>query len=278
MPTIPHTTLPSGAKIPNFGLGTWRMGEDARRRKDEIAALRHGLERGVTLIDTAEMYGDAESLVGEAIAGRRKDLFIVSKVLPENASRLGTIAACERSLKKLKTDCIDLYLLHWRGDEPLEETIEAFSSLVETGKICDWGVSNFDISDIGELWKTPEGNGVAANQVLYNLTRRGIEFDLMPWCRQHKVPVMAYSPIEQGRLLGHTALRDVAKRHNATPAQVALSWIMRHDNVIAIPKATTLTHIDENLGALDLILTQDDFATLDHAFPPPKRAAPLEML
>jgi diketogulonate reductase-like aldo/keto reductase len=224
------------------------------------------------------MYGDAESVVGEAIAGRRKEVFIVSKVLPENASRQGTIAACERSLKKLKTDRIELYLLHWRGEEPLEETIDAFTELVEAGKICDWGVSNFDISDIGELWKTPGGNGVAVNQVLYNLTRRGIEFDLMPWCRQHKVPVMAYSPIEQGRLLGHAALREVAARHGATPAQVALAWLRRHDDVIVIPKASTIAHVDENLASLDLLLAHDDFAALDRAFAPPKSAKPLDML
>jgi len=276
--SIPHTALPSGARIPTFGLGTWRMGEDARRRKDELAALRHGLDKGVRLIDTAEMYGDAESMVGEAIAGRRDDVFIVSKVLPENASRKGTVVACERSLKKLKTDRIDLYLLHWRGDVPLEETIEAFTALVEAGKIGDWGVSNFDISDMGEIWKTPEGNGVAVNQVLYNLSRRGIEFDLMPWCRKHTVPVMAYSPIEQGRLLGNDALREIAQRHDATPAQVALAWLMRHDDVIVIPKAGTPAHIDENLASLDLILIHDDFTTLDRAFPPPKKAQPLEML
>jgi len=278
MPSIPHTALPSGAKIPTFGLGTWRMGEDARRRKDEVAALRHGLDQGITLIDTAEMYGDAESVVSEAIHGRREDLFIVSKVLPENASRKGTVAACERSLKKLKTDRIDLYLLHWRGAVPLEETIEAFNALVEAGKISDWGVSNFDISDMGEIWKTPAGNGVASNQVLYNLSRRGIEFDLMPWCRKHKMPVMAYSPIEQGRLLGSPALREIARRHNATPAQIALAWLMRHDDVIAIPKAGTIAHVDENLASLDVILTKDDFAALDRAFPPPQRAQPLEML
>lgn len=254
------------------------MGEEARRRKDELTALRHGLDKGITLIDTAEMYGDAESIVGEAIAGRRDDLFIVSKVLPENASRKGTVAACERSLKKLKTDRIDLYLLHWRGDVPLEETIEAFMALIEAGKIGDWGVSNFDISDMGELWKTPEGNGVATNQVLYNLSRRGIEFDLMPWCRKHTVPVMAYSPIEQGRLLRNPALREVAQRHDATPAQVALAWLMRHDDVIVIPKAGTPAHIDENLASLDLILTHDDFTALDRVFPPPKKAQPLEML
>jgi diketogulonate reductase-like aldo/keto reductase len=277
---IPTTTLPSGTKIPTFGLGTWRMGEDARRRTAEVAALRHGLELGVTLIDTAEMYGDgeAETIVADAVGARRDEVFIVSKVLPENSSRQRTIAACERSLKRLKTDRIDLYLLHWRGSVPLEDTLAGFAALVEAGKIIEWGVSNFEISDMGELWKMPDGNSVATNQVLYNLARRGIEFDLMPWCRQRKVPVMAYSPIEQGRLLGHAALREVAARHLATPAQVALAWLMRHDDVIVIPKATALDHVDENLAALDLLLTHDDFTALDRAFPPPKKAMPLEML
>jgi diketogulonate reductase-like aldo/keto reductase len=277
---IPTTKLPSGADIPTFGLGTWRMGEDVRRRAAEVAALRHGLDLGITLIDTAEMYGDgeAERIVADAVGTRRNAVFIVSKVLPDNSSRRDTIAACERSLKRLKTDRIDLYLLHWRGTPPLEETIEAFNVLAEAGKILDWGVSNFDISDMGELWKTPDGNGVATNQVLYNLTRRGIEFDLMPWCRQRKVPIMAYSPIEQGRLLGHAALREVAARHNATPAQVALAWLMRHDDVIVIPKATTIGHVDENLASLDLLLTHDDFTALDRAFPPPRTAKSLDML
>jgi diketogulonate reductase-like aldo/keto reductase len=277
---IPTTKLPSGATIPTFGLGTWRMGEDARKRAAEVEALRRGLELGVTLIDTAEMYGDgeAETIVADAVGTRRDDVFIVSKVLPENASRKGAIAACERSLKRLKTDRIDLYLLHWRGAVPLEETLSAFAALVEAGKIVEWGVSNFDISDMGELWKMPDGDGIATNQVLYNLTRRGVEFDLMPWCRQRKVPVMAYSPIEQGRLLGHAALREVAARHRATPAQVALAWLMRHDDVIVIPKAATLEHVEENLAALDLLLTHDDFTALDRAFPPPKKAAPLDML
>ena len=280
MPTIPSTALLSGRSIPTFGIGTWRMGESGRLRADEVAALRHGIERGVTLIDTAEMYGDgeAERIVADAVGRRRDEIFIVSKVLPGNASRDGTIAACEASLKRLKTDRIDLYLLHWRGSVPLEETIEAFSELAQAGKILDWGVSNFDISDMGELWKTPDGDCAVTNQVLYNLTRRGIEFDLMPWCRQHRVPVMAYSPIEQGRLLGHAALREIAKRHDATPAQIALAWLMRHDDVIVIPKATGLTHVDENLGALDLLLTHEDFVALDRAFPPPRSPQPLDML
>lgn len=280
MPVIPATRLPSGAEIPSFGLGTWRMGEDPRRRAAEVKALRHGLDLGVRLIDTAEMYGDggAEQIVAEAVGARRDQVFIVSKVLPEHSSRRGTIAACERSLKRLKTDRIDLYLLHWRGSVPLEDTVEAFQELVEAEKILHWGVSNFDIADVGELWKTPEGKAVASNQVLYNLSRRGIEFDLMPWCRQHGIPTMAYSPIEQGRLLGHPVLREVAGRHGATPAQVALAWAMRHDDVIAIPKASTLAHVEEDLKALDLLLTHDDFVALDRAFPPPRKPEPLDML
>jgi diketogulonate reductase-like aldo/keto reductase len=279
-PRIPTTALKSGRSIPTFGLGTWRMGESASRRGDEVAALRHGLSRGITLIDTAEMYGDgeAERIVAEAVGKKRDETFIVSKVLPSNASHRGTIQACETSLKRLKTDRIDLYLLHWRGSVPLDETIAAFTELQQSGKIVDWGVSNFDISDIGELWKTPDGDCAVTNQVLYNLARRGIEFDLMPWCRKHRVPVMAYSPIEQGRLLGNAALREIAKRHNATPAQVALAWLMRHDDVIVIPKAGTIAHVDEDLGALDLLLTHDDFVALDRAFPPPRSAKPLDML
>lgn len=278
--TIPTTALRSGRTIPTFGLGTWRMGEDGRKRAAEVEALRHGLERGITLVDTAEMYGDgeAERIVADALGKRRAETFIVSKVLPSNASKKRTIDACEASLKRLKTDRIDLYLLHWRGSVPLEETIEAFTALQDAGKIADWGVSNFDISDMGELWKTPDGDCAVVNQVLYNLTRRGIEFDLMPWCRQHRVPVMAYSPIEQGRLLGHPALRDIARTHGATPAQVALAWLMRHDDVIVIPKAGSPAHVDDNLAALDLLLTHDDFVALDRVFPPPRKAQPLDML
>jgi diketogulonate reductase-like aldo/keto reductase len=277
---IPTTALPSGTKIPTFGLGTWRMGENARTRDDEVKALRHGIERGVTLIDTAEMYGDgeAERIVAEAVGPRRDAMFLVSKVLPHNASKRGTIAACDRSLKRLKTDRIDLYLLHWRGGLPLQDTVAAFDELVAAGKIGAWGVSNFDISDMGELSKMPDGDAAATNQVVYNLTRRGIEFDLMPWLRQRRMPLMAYSPIEQGRMLGHPALAAIATRHNATPAQVGLAWLMRHDDVIVIPKATQLVHVDDNLGALDLLLNRDDFAALDRAFPPPSHAQPLDML
>jgi len=280
MRTIPTILLPSGAKIPIFGLGTWRMGESARRRADEVAALAHGLSLGVTLIDTAEMYGDgeAERIVADAVGARRDEVFIVSKVLPENSSRRGTLAACERSLKRLKTDRIDLYLLHWRGSPPLEETLEAFTSLVAAGKIRHWGVSNFDIGEMSELWERAGGQAVATNQVIYNLTRRGIEFDLMPWCRARGIPIMAYSPIEQGRLLDHAALRELAKRHDATPAQVALAWLTRQDGIVTIPKTGTRAHVEEDLGALDLNLTRDDLASLDRAFPPPKKSQPLDML
>ncbi len=277
---FPTVTLPSGATMPKFGLGTWRMGESARKRADEVKALAHGLSLGVTLIDTAEMYGDgeAETIVADAVGSKRDDVFIVSKVLPSNSSKRGTISACERSLKRLKTDHINLYLLHWRGSPPLRETIEAFETLKDAGKILSWGVSNFDTGEMEEVAETKGGNACATNQVLYNLTRRGIEFDLMPWCRTRKMPIMAYSPIEQGRMLGHPALGDVARRHKATPAQVGLAWLLRQDGVIVIPKATALAHVDEDVAALDLKLTADDLATLDRAFPPPKKATSLDML
>ncbi|MDO8877084.1 MAG: aldo/keto reductase [Pseudolabrys sp.] len=266
--------------MPTFGVGTWRMGEDDRMREAEAAALRHGLARGFTLIDTAEMYGDgeAERIVGDAIGPRRADVFITTKVLPQNSSKRGTIAACERSLKRLKTDRIDLYLLHWRGAPPLQETVAAFADLKNAGKILDWGVSNFDIGDMRDLAAVDMAKECAANQVLYNLSRRGIEYDLMPFCRDRDIPIMAYSPIEQGRILTHPGLREVAKRHGASPAQAALAWLLRQDNVVTIPKATTLKHVDDNLAALDLTLTPDDLVTLDKHFPPPNEAEPLDML
>jgi diketogulonate reductase-like aldo/keto reductase len=277
---IPTIALLSGAAMPTYGLGTWRMGEDHRVRGAEIAALRHGIARGVTLIDTAEMYGDgeAETIVAEAIGPRRADIFLVSKVLPQNSSKRGTIAACERSLKRLKTDRVDLYLLHWRGSTPLAETVAAFAELTAAGKILNWGVSNFDIDDMRELSKIDGAKNCATNQVLYNLSRRGIEYDLMPYCRDHKMPIMAYSPIEQGRILTQPGLREVAKRHGATPAQVALAWLIRQDGVITIPKATALKHVDDNLAALKLRLTAGDLATLDKHFPPPTKPKPLDML
>jgi diketogulonate reductase-like aldo/keto reductase len=278
--SVRTVTLPSGEKVSALGQGTWRMGEDARRRKDEVAALRAGVDLGMTLLDTAEMYadGEAEVVTAEAIAGRRDEVFIVSKVLPENATRRGTIAACDRSLKRLATDRIDLYLLHWRGSPPLRGTLEAFDELMRAGKIRAWGVSNFDLSDMKELWGLPGGKDCATNQVLYNLSRRGIEHDLTPWCSRQRVPIMAYSPVEQGRLLRHRELQAIAQRHKATPAQVALAWVLRHDGVIAIPKAGSVAHVKENFGALDVRLTAEDFAALDRAFPPPRGAKPLEML
>jgi diketogulonate reductase-like aldo/keto reductase len=277
---VPTTALPSGEPVPIFGLGTWMMGESDKKRAAEVAALKLGLDLGVTLIDTAEMYGDgeAESIVGDAIAGRRDGLFIVSKVLPENASRKDTIAACERSLKRLRTDRIDLYLLHWRGSTPLAHTLEAFAELQRTGKIRHWGVSNFDTDDMEELVALPGGDRCATDQVLYNLKRRRIEYDLVPFCRARNIPIMAYSPIEQGRLLGVSVLQTVAERHGATPAQVALAWLLAQAGTIVIPKATDLVHVRDNIAALDLQLTADDFADLDRAFPAPQKKYALDLL
>jgi diketogulonate reductase-like aldo/keto reductase len=277
---IPTTALPSGEPIPVYGLGTWMMGESENTRTNEVAALKLGLDLGVTLIDTAEMYGDgeAESIVGDAIAGRRDGLFLVSKVLPENSSRKDTIAACERSLKRLRTDRIDLYLLHWRGSTPLSHTLEAFMQLRRDGKIRHWGVSNFDTDDMEELVALPGGEQCATNQVLYNLKRRRIEYDLVPFCRARNIPVMAYSPIEQGRLLGISVLKTVAERHGVTPAQVALAWLLVQPGTIVIPKATDPAHVRDNFAALDLKLTEDDLTDLDRAFPPPHRKYALEML
>ena len=255
------------------------MAERPRRRREEIAALRTGLDLGMTLIDTAEMYADsgAEELVAEAIAGRRDEVFLVTKVLPSNASRRGTVAACERSLRRLRTDRIDLYLLHWRGQTPLEETLDGFTNLLPAGKIRYWGVSNFDAADMEELVDLPGGSAVATDQVLYNLSRRGIERDLLPWCRRRRIPVMAYSPIEEGRLLRDRSLNAVALRHRATAAQVALAWLLRQDGVIAIPKAGSPEHVRENRAAVDLRLTKRDPAELDAALPGPTEPVPLQM-
>lgn len=274
------TTLPSGAVVPVLGQGSWNMGEQPQRRRDEIAALHIGIELGMTLIDTAEMYGSgrSEELVGEAIAGRRDDVFLVSKVLPDNASRHGAVKACESSLQRLGTDRLDLYLLHWRGGIPLEETLEAFDALVKAGKIRHWGVSNFDLADLEELYGLAGGTAVATNQVLYNLARRGIEYDLLPGCRKRGMPIMAYSPMEQGRLTGHPELRRIAATHAITPAQVALAWVLRQDFVVAIPKTGRPEHVRQNRAALDVVLTSEDLSALDRAFPPPMRAHPLEMI
>jgi diketogulonate reductase-like aldo/keto reductase len=261
-----------------LGQGTWTMGENARWRKDEIASLRLGIELGITLIDTAEMYSDggAEKIVAQAITGRRNEVFLVSKVLPEHATRRGTIAACERSLRRLKTDRLDLYLLHWREAIPLSETLEAFDKLLRAGKIRYWGVSNFDLTDMQELTGSPVGAGVAANEVMYSVKRRGIEYALMPWCRRRKITIIAYSPLDQGKLVRSRTLKDVAVRHDATPAQVALAWLVRQHGVIAIPKAKSKTHVRENRAALDLRLDKRDLAMLDRVFPPPTKNKPLE--
>ncbi|WP_433544175.1 aldo/keto reductase (plasmid) [Streptomyces sp. CA-294286] len=270
-------TLPSGAKVPALGQGTWRMGEDRTRRAEEIASLRRGLDLGMTLIDTAEMYGSgaAEELIGEAVRGRRDEVFLVSKVLPAHAHARGTVEACRASLRRLGTDRIDLYLLHWRGGVPLAETVEALEGLVDDGSIGGWGVSNLDVDDLAEL---PAGAVPQTNQILYNLTRRGPEYDLLPWCRERSVPVMAYSPLEQGRLAGHEALDAVAGAHGVTPLQVALAWVLRRDDVIAIPKASDVAHVEDNHAALGIRLTDEDLRTLDAAFPAPTGKQPLDML
>jgi diketogulonate reductase-like aldo/keto reductase len=272
--------LPSGESVPALGQGTWRMGEDHAIRKEEIETLRLGVDLGAGLIDAAEMYGggSAEELVGEALEGRRDKVFLVSKVLPQNASRHGTIQACERSLRRLRTDRIDLYLLHWRGGIPLHETVEAFATLQQAGKIRHYGVSNFDLQDMEDLWVEKGGASVATSQLLYNLSRRGIEWQLLPWLRNKGVPVMAYSPVEQARLVGDRRLAGFANRHAMTPAQAALAWLLSNDDVIVIPKTASRARCRENLGAFDYRLTAAQRAELDALFPPPARARPLEML
>ncbi|MFF8427866.1 aldo/keto reductase [Streptomyces sp. NPDC016566] len=272
--------LPSGEEIAALGQGTWYLGEDPARREQEIAALRLGVDLGMTVVDTAEMYGDgaAEELVGEALRGRREEVFLVSKVLPGHADRKGTVAACGGSLRRLRAERLDLYLLHWRGRWPLEETLAGFTDLMEAGKIRYWGVSNLDVADMVELTALPGGDAVAVDQVLYNLSRRGIEWDLLPWCREAGVAVMAYSPIEQGRLLKVEALGAVARALGATPAQVALAWVLEQQGVAAIPRSGSPDHVRENRGAVDLHLPTEALDALDAAFPPPSGPTPLEML
>ncbi len=271
--------LKSGDKVPVLGLGTWRMGERRSERTAELAAIRLGLELGITLIDTAEMYGEggAEEAIAEAIAGRRDGLIVVSKVYPHNASRAGAIAACERSLKRLKTDRLDLYLLHWRGTVPLAETVEAFERLRTDGKIRNWGVSNLDTADMAELAGVKHGGNCASNQVLYHLDSRGVEWHLLDTCRKANVMVMAYSPLGQGPLLRKAALKRIADKHGVDPAAVALAWVLRQPGVVAIPKAVRPEHVRANMKALDVMLDADDLKALDAAFPPPKRATPLDM-
>jgi diketogulonate reductase-like aldo/keto reductase len=277
---LPTLSLPSGEKVPILGQGTWRMGESGRRAASDLAALRLGIDLGMNLIDTAEMYADggAEEMVALAIANRREEVFLVSKVWPGNASRRGTLSACDNSLRRLRTDRIDLYLLHWPSRFPIAETVDAFESLEKAGKIRHWGVSNFDVREMTEVSALPAGASVATNQVLYNLTRRGIEADLLPWCRERRIPIMAYSPIEQGRMLKHRKLHDIAARHRATAAQIALAWLLRQGDLMVIPKAGTVEHVRENRAALDLRLTVEDLNELDTAFPPPTKPRKLQML
>lgn len=274
-------SFPSGRAVPVLGQGTWNMGEDPSRKGDEVRALQMGLDLGMTLIDTAEMYGEggAELVVGEAIASRRSEVYLVTKVYPHNANLEGTQAACERSLKRLKVDCIDLYLLHWPGCFTLDETFDAFEALKKAGKIKEYGVSNFDLEGMQDA---VDCGAVATDQVLYNLMKRGIEFDLLPWCRQQGMPVMAYSPLEstgreQAALLGNPGLLAVAEAHGVTPAQVALAWVLHQEGVIAIPKAVDPVHLRANRAAADIRLSAEDLAALDRAFPPPRRRRALDM-
>jgi len=279
--TLPTVLFPSGTSVPALGQGTWRMGEDRRRHADEVAALRRGIELDMTLIDTTEMYGDggAELVVAEAIRGRRGEVQLVSKVLPYNASRSGTIAACEQSLRRLGTDHIELYLLHWRGRHPLAETVEAFETLKRSGAIGAWGVSNFDVDDMEELFAVPGGKACATNQVLYNLTARGIEYDLLAWSAEHTMPIMAYSPRgNDNRMLRHPELQRIAEARGVTAAQLALAFVLARPGIIAIPKATGLDHVEENRAAAGLELSAAELTALDAAFPPPRRKQQLEMI
>ena len=277
---LPMVTLPGGERVPALGQGTWHMGEARRRVAEEAAAVRLGIELGMTLIDTAEMYGNgrAEEMVAQAAEGLRDELFIVSKVYPHNASRAGVVAACERSLARLRTDRIDLYLLHWRGSIPLAETLAGFEQLRRDSKIRHYGVSNFDRADMAEWVALSGGDTVAADQVLYNLSRRGPEWDLLPWCRKRGIAIMAYTPLGQGGLLRDRTLTEIASRRNATPAQVALAWLLRQQGMIVIPKAARLEHVRDNRGALDVVLTAEDLSALDRAFPPSKGNSALGML
>jgi diketogulonate reductase-like aldo/keto reductase len=273
-------TLPADERVPALGQGTWNMGDSASRRTQEVAALRRGIDLGLTLIDTAEMYGGgrSEQLIAEAIAGRRDEVFIVSKVLPGNASRRGTVAACERSLKNLNTDRIDLYLLHWRGGVPFAETLAALMGLQCDGKIRHYGVSNLDLSEMQEWWSAAGGEATAVNQLLYNLTRRGIEWDLLPWLRERHVPVMAYSPLEQARLFKNAKFAGLAKASGITPAQMALAWLLAKDDVIVIPKSSSAARVSENAAARDIKLTVAQLAELDKIYPPPAGPRALELL
>ncbi|MBA0191038.1 aldo/keto reductase [Pectobacterium carotovorum] len=277
--------FPDDTRVPAIGQGTWYMGEDARMKAQEVTALQAGIDLGLTLIDTAEMYaeGRAEDVVGDAIRGRRDSVYLVSKVYPHNVGGEKAIQACERSLKRLKTERIDLYLLHWRGGIPLVDTIAAMERLQQAGKIGQWGVSNLDLEDMQELWSLNGGQRCMTNQVLYHLASRGIEFDLLPWCQQQQLPVMAYCPLAQaGRLreglFSHPVVNRIAREHNITPAQLLLAWVIRQPGVIAIPKASSVKHVQENAKALDVVLSEEDFGQLDQAFPPPTRKQHLDVV
>ena len=279
--SIPTVLLPDGTKVPALGLGTWHMGETASRAASEEAVLREGIERGLSLIDTAEMYADggAERVVGAATKDQRERVFLVSKIMPQNASSAGVVRHCEASLKRLGTDYLDLYLLHWPGSYPLEQTVAAFEQLRVAGKIRHWGVSNFDTADMEELFATPQGKNCATNQVLYHPDERGIEFDLLPWSRSRKMPVMAYSPLGQaGRLLRSPVLKAVAQRHAASPAQIAIAWSLRDGNTISIPKSANPEHLRENAQAAAIRLSEADLAEIDRAHKPPARKSSLAML
>ncbi|AKI01290.1 aldo/keto reductase, diketogulonate reductase [Hoeflea sp. IMCC20628] len=277
---LPSATFPDGQSVPALGLGTWHMGEDQASAKAEIRALQAGIDCGMTLIDTAEMYagGGAEEITGEAIKGRRDGLFIVSKVMPSNASHKGTLAACEASLRRLGTERIDLYLLHWPGRHPLRDTVVAFEELRSSGKIARWGVSNFDTLAMRQLSALPKGKDCAANQVLYNLSTRGIEFDLLPWMTDNAMPLMAYSPLDEGRLLRNPDLGKMAGQMGVSPAQLALAFLLARDNVIAIPKSSSPERVAENRASADIELTDDQIAELDRLFPAPRSREPLQMI
>jgi diketogulonate reductase-like aldo/keto reductase len=279
-PTMRAVTLPDGTAAPALGMGSWYLGEDADRHDIQLDALRAGIDIGMTLIDTAEMYGDgaAEELVGQAIAGRRDDVFLVSKVLPHHATRQGTVDACQRSLRRLGTDRLDLYLLHWRGRVPVEETVAAFETLVSRGLIRSWGVSNLDVPDLDRMVGLRGGDRVQTDQVLYNLARRGLEYDLIPWCRGRRMPLMVYSPVDHGRLVEHRAVRDMAMQKGITPAQLAIAWVLRLPDVFAVAKASTRVHVIENRAALEIGFSQAELDQLDRLFPPPDDKVPLDVL
>ncbi|MRF59323.1 aldo/keto reductase [Citrobacter portucalensis] len=281
--TAKQVTFTNQVSLPAIGQGTWYMGEDPCRRRDEVSALQAGLDLGLRLIDTAEMYADgaAEEVVGEALTGRRDSAFLVSKVYPWNAGRQKAIAACEASLRRLKTDYLDLYLLHWMGDFSFAETIDAMETLIAQGKIRRWGVSNLDYDDMQALWQVPGGRECATNQVLYHLASRGIEYDLLPWCQQ-QMPVMAYSPLAQagrlrGDLLSNSVVNDIARAHNVSAAQILLAWVIRQSGVIAIPKAASVAHVEQNAAALEITLSVDELKQLDKAYPAPNGKTALDM-